>query len=311
MKKILISVIIPVYNNEIYIEQCIQSVLEQSYRNIEIIVINDGSTDNTSIILKKLENIDQRLKVIDSENHGVSHARNLGLKNAKGEGIIFVDSDDYLCKDCIKKSIKYFNDFDMIMYGYNVIEESKIKKYIYKRKNTFINNDKIYTSIVLKDLYWNQPWNKLYHKKIIDDNNIFFDEDVSVGEDLLFNFEYSKNMNTFISLPEALYNYRKNESSIMNSMNNNNLINKNTVLFYKLIQLSKHTSNKSLCDAIIYHALIKGFNIIKIYKKLQINIDEKIINYVNYNYSKYIYKKNISMLFRIKLIIKKIQDLIL
>ena len=124
MKKI--SVIVPVYNTEEYIEKCINSITGQTYKNLEIIVVNDGSTDNSLNILKSLQSKDSRIRIINQENKGVSAARNTGLDNTTGEYIAFVDSDDYLEKNMYEKMLKYMGESgaDLVSARAFIIERS-------------------------------------------------------------------------------------------------------------------------------------------------------------------------------------------
>lgn len=177
--KPFISVIIPVYNTEEYLRKCLDSVVNQSYKNIEIICVNDGSTDNSLKILNEYAK-DNRVKIIDKRNGGVSSARNVGLDNAKGEYISFVDSDDYIelntyeiCHNNLSNG-----DYDILTFGY-VNEPAK-------ELRTIIPGD--FDACEFLDLRFPIGYsvNSIYKKKIIDENNIRFDENVSIGEDNLF-----------------------------------------------------------------------------------------------------------------------------
>ena len=101
-QNILVTVVVPVYNVEKYLKKCLDSLLSQTYHNIEIIVVNDGTTDKSLDIAKEVNSIDERVKIISQENQGLSEARNTGIRNAKGEYICFVDSDDFVHKDYVK-----------------------------------------------------------------------------------------------------------------------------------------------------------------------------------------------------------------
>ena len=118
MKKI--SVIVPIYNSEDYIDRCVRSIVEQSYKNIEIILVDDGSTDNSSMMCDEWAKNDKRVKVIHKENGGVSSARNEGLKIAKGDYISFVDSDDYIDKKMIEKMLNQMEkgNTDLVICNY-------------------------------------------------------------------------------------------------------------------------------------------------------------------------------------------------
>lgn len=118
----MLTVIVPVYNTEVYLSECIDSILNQSYTDIEVIIINDGSTDNSGLLCNMYQEKDKRVKVIHTDNHGVSNARNIGLSIANGEYITFVDSDDYISKDAYVKNIEILNNdlsIDFVQYPVN------------------------------------------------------------------------------------------------------------------------------------------------------------------------------------------------
>ena len=137
MKKILISVILPVYNAEKYLDNSIKSILSQSYKNIELIIINDGSSDNSKKICEKYQKDDKRIRIINKSNKGVSAARNDGIKEAKGEYICFFDADDFLENDMIEKMVEsaQANCSDIIISEYKYLYENTNKVELYKLKN--------------------------------------------------------------------------------------------------------------------------------------------------------------------------------
>ena len=120
----LISVIVPVYNTEKYLEKCVMSILNQTYKNLEIILIDDGSTDNSPQICDSLAEKDNRITVIHQPNGGVSSARNTGLDNTHGDYIMFVDSDDYIAPNMIEFLSENIGDTDIAMCGYNSVDEN-------------------------------------------------------------------------------------------------------------------------------------------------------------------------------------------
>lgn len=205
IKKDLVSIIIPVYNAENYIEECLKSIISQTYSNIEIIIINDGSSDHSESICKKYNDIDNRIKLISIENKGVSDARNLGINNSKGKYLTFIDSDDIIAPDYIELLIK---DTDS-----NCLNICKYLTF----SDTFTYDTTDYTTITISkkefiNLYemklFNTPCCKLYNKKIINDNNILFDTKLSIGEDLLFNLKYYDKINEVKVIDKKLYFYR-------------------------------------------------------------------------------------------------------
>lgn len=212
MKEILVSVIVPCYNVEKYIEKGLSSLINQTLKDIEIIVINDGSNDNTLKILNEFRKNDKRIKIIDKKNEGVSAARNIGLKEAKGKYICFMDSDDRLEKDFLEKMYNKIseNDYDMVACDTYAIYPNK-KKYI--KSNINDNQDE---KKLMIDAY-TVIWNKIYKKEIIKD--IYFDNSISFCEDVLFLYEVYLKVKKIGSIHEPLYNYLQREKSLTYTYN--------------------------------------------------------------------------------------------
>lgn len=209
-----ISVIVPVYNSEKVVNRCIDSILKQTYSDFELILINDGSKDKSIDILKDYEKKDLRIRVIDNENNGVSETRNIGINEAKGDYIQFVDSDDYIDEDMLKESLEQLekNSVDIVMSGIyldiekNGVANSSTQTYEYKFAN---NNTEIVENVLtrLGGTYINSPINKLYKRSIIKENNIYMNKEIDLGEDLLFNLEYLKHCNSIIFGDKCYYHY--------------------------------------------------------------------------------------------------------
>lgn len=205
LKKKLISVIVPIYNGEEKIETCVNTIINQTYKYIEIILINDGSTDKSLNVCNKMKKKDKRIKVISKKNGGVSSARNKGIEKAKGEFIQFVDVDDYLELDACETLINNIGDFDFLITGYKINSEKGevYNKCINKEfdKISDIENDFYY---LYKKPFLNSPWNKLYRKSLI---KCYFDNNISLGEDLKFNLEYFNNSKNVKIIDDCIYNY--------------------------------------------------------------------------------------------------------
>ncbi|ODG91233.1 hypothetical protein BED47_22955, partial [Gottfriedia luciferensis] len=180
-----VSVIIPAYNVENYIKRCLESVLNQTLNQIEIIIVNDGSKDETLKVINPFK--DNRLKIIDKENGGVSSARNAGLSIAKGEYIFFLDGDDWLEKDALGIMYQYAidNSLDIVISGFILDYDNGQKEYI--TDGNKLSNKPI--SDVLLNNIAPAVWSKLYNTKLLVENNVFFTSDISLGEDLLFNIK--------------------------------------------------------------------------------------------------------------------------
>ena len=207
-----ISIITPVFNGEKYIVRCIESVLNQTYNNIEHIVIDDGSTDKTSNICSSYKD---KIVFIHKDNEGVSKARNIGIDKATGDYILFADADDWLEKDMCQKMIDEIesSDSEIVICGYNNYYENEnkfepieLKKYSDFNFIELITND--------KTKYGGFPWNKLIKRKIIKN---YFDESVHYYENLLF-FLQNCNVNTkFSVIKDKLYNYCINDTSAVHT----------------------------------------------------------------------------------------------
>ena len=201
MKKV--SVIIPIYNSEKYIEQCINSVINQTYKNLEIIVVDDNSTDNS---LNKIKNIkDKRIKIIElKNNYGVSTARNKGIDASTGDYICFIDSDDYWNLKKIEKQIKFIKDKEFIYAGYRILKNKHTHNVNVPKTITYkeaLKNTTIFTSTVM--------FNMKYLKK----EDIYM-PNVKRGQDTLCWWKVLKKINTAYGMDEILSIYRVGNPSL-------------------------------------------------------------------------------------------------
>jgi glycosyltransferase involved in cell wall biosynthesis len=212
----LISIIIPVYNSSAYLDKCIGSVLMQTYKNIEVILVNDGSADDSFEICQKYAENDHRIKLINKDNGGVSSARNAGIRASSGRYIAFVDSDDTISPDFCSKMLEAASDAasspHLMICGYDFINESTgaIKHFIPAQKNILNRKDldNIYLQL-FNDRHFLSVWGKLFSAEIIKGNGIYFNEHIHIGEDFVFLHEYLTHMpgiNVKL-LSEALYMY--------------------------------------------------------------------------------------------------------
>lgn len=214
----LISVIIPAYNIENYIERCVKTVCEQTYENLEIIVIDDGSTDQTGKIIDRLAEKDSRILSIHKENTGVSAARNTGLDRATGDYIGFVDGDDIIDKDMyellIKNALEY--DADISHCGYQMVFPNRVDYYHNTKEIVIQDNFRGLYDLIKADKVEPGLCNKLYRKEIIGDNRL--EEKIRINEDLLFNYVLFKRSkkSVFEDLPKYHYVVRKNSATTSN-----------------------------------------------------------------------------------------------
>ena len=211
----LVSIIIPIYNVERYLRKCIESAINQTYTNIEIIAINDGSTDKSLDIVEGYAKKDERIKVISIENKGVSAVRNLGIRESNGEYIFFLDSDDYIEKDLIQKLANYMEeDYDLIKYKTIYVDENgneinRVDGPIFKEKNGI----DAFNTMFDKDVMLQVPWLYLYKKELFTDNNITYPEG-KVHEDFARTILLMLKSKKMCSLDIYGYYYVKTKKSI-------------------------------------------------------------------------------------------------
>ena len=224
----MISVIIPAYNVEEYIDKCLLSVLSQTYNNLEVIVINDGSTDDTAAIVKRYVT-DPRLKLIDQQNAGVSAARNAGIAEASGKLLAFVDSDDYL------ETLMYERlhaeligtGADMAVCNYNLIYDNRVDRQYSRVFRGLADVSEDVYSYFCKYCACPKPnnyiWTRLYITDIVKESGVRF-ENYKLGDDTLFNFKLLPHIRQTVFLEDGLYNYyQRSNSNVYTVANKGNL----------------------------------------------------------------------------------------
>ncbi|URZ87627.1 glycosyltransferase family 2 protein [Floricoccus penangensis] len=226
----MISVIIPVYNGERYIERCLNSLINQNYKNFEIIIIDDGSLDSTQEIINQAYSKDKRIKYFYQKNQGVSVARNKGIEVSKGKYITFLDVDDYFNNERFNIFADSNPEFDIIITGYKSIDEFGNLLNDFSFSESFILNENIIDYIINDSRVNGYCWNKYYSKEIIDNNKIKFSESLDFAEDLIFNLQYIKYTSSAKIYSESTYNYVKSDSSVTRSEDINSLQKKLTHL---------------------------------------------------------------------------------
>lgn len=274
MKKI--SVIIPVYNAEKYLRKCLNSILNQTYTKLEIILVNDGSKDSSLSICYEYKKKDDRIKIINNDNHGVSYSRNCGISISTGEYIMFIDADDYIENNFIEKLItcNEYETYDLFIscytdfYDENIFKEQKL---IDENILTF-DLKKDYLNIVK---YLRTPWGKIYKLNIIKENNIRFPEDYITAEDQIFNFIYLKYINKYRFLNECLYFYRhENKDSLSSSKSYEAFISNIKKLKFEKVfldEMNMENKEKIMGDDAV--ELISGYIFLS---------NENMFNYFNY-----------------------------
>ena len=255
-----VSVIIPAYNAEKYLSKSLDSVINQVYKNLEIIVIDDASKDNTKSIIKEYAEKDDRiLPFYQSENKGVSAARNVGLKAATGEYVMFVDSDDEITKDAIRRMVdladKYNSDFiDSYHLLYFKKKNGKVVSFTEKKipKNVLvlgsINDDK---RIINMNSY---VTGKLIKKELLD--ILLFDENLRRYEDLVFEHELKKRIKNYVFMNKTIYLYYQREDSLVNSLGKKHLCYLDAAKKVKLIYSNSDKETKDIVEAMLFQNMI-------------------------------------------------------
>lgn len=250
-----LSIIIPIYNSESYLGECIKSVLNCTPFEMECILINDGSTDLSSKICNDYSEKDKRIKVFHIENHGVSYARNFGISKASGEYILFLDSDDYLTKEAanlLGDSMKLIID-DIVIFDYIIMMKNHPDRYVEIKNYKEDYRMKIQNMVITShDL--NYCWGKLFKRSIIVDNNIMFNENLKYGEDSSFVIDYLKYAKNIKIVNRALLHYRVHENSAMQTMDFKRIVDMNYT-FKKRMELSDllNVSRETVNNVYVYY----------------------------------------------------------
>lgn len=216
-----VTIIVPVYNAENYLDRCISSVLAQEYGNFELILVDDGSTDTSGAICDSYAEGDNRVRVIHKENSGVSDSRNQALDQARGDYVQFLDSDDWLTAEATKMFVRsaVSSGCDMVIAdfyrvsGENLSHKGDIEKEGLLSRQEFAN-------LMMEnpaDFYYGVLWNKLYRRDIIEKYKLRMDADISWCEDFIFNLEYIRHCQTIYALQAPVYYYVKTKGSLVNS----------------------------------------------------------------------------------------------
>ncbi len=207
----VLSVIIPVYNAEMNIIRTLESVLPQAGEDVEIILIDDGSRDRSLEICEDLARADSRIKVFSQENGGPGAARNTGIRAARGEYILFVDSDDTQAPGAIDALLEAVQGHDLVIAHFNILMKGQVLDRGYIKTNQTMERDDFLHALARRpgSYYYSALWNKLYRRQILDDHGLLFDPTLRWGEDFKFNMAYYAHVNRVGFLKVPVYNYRR------------------------------------------------------------------------------------------------------
>lgn len=254
----MITVIIPIYNSERYLHRCLSSVIAQTYRDLEIIVVDDGSTDTSLLISYEYASIDERVIVISKNNGGVSSARNEGLRNASGEYVMFLDSDDYMMPTMceVMLSSMEVQGVDCVICG---TQETGGGLWAPVANERYENINHFRQDFVrhLKSELLSPPWNKIYKRSLVKE---YFDCTISFGEDLIFNLCYFAGCNKISFITDApFYHEKDNRDSLVNKNYLSRLSEIEQVYSYIVNfaqDRSRKTHDKYIRDIIVYFRAI-------------------------------------------------------
>lgn len=278
MEEINLSIIVPIYNAEKYIEDCIKSIIEKKNQNIEVILINDGSKDKTNEICEHYKNIDKRIVYLKNENKGCSVSRNLGIDLAKGKYITFIDSDDYYFSEEFLTNIldeMDKNQIEISIFGINRVFESKEEKIIPKKIKI---KEEFYKQ---KDIF-NSPCNKIYLSSLLKKNNIYFPIESHMGEDMAFNLKSFYFANKIKIIEKLYYNYRDNTNSVSYDLKKSfDIYNSffDVVDFFSKKKIELENYNKVIYDYFKIHG-VKKIYMTLIIMKLNNSNEEEIKKYI-------------------------------
>ena len=251
----LISIIVPVYNVEKYLEKCLNSLVNQTYKNLEIICVNDGSPDGSLKILEEFSKRDTRVKIVSQENQGLSGARNTGLKHVKGEYVAFLDSDDWIDENAFESALNYSisHNADIVCWTYvREFTTKSIRKNIFEEDIVVFEGENLHEiqrrqfGLVGKELKQVEnadalatAWGKLYKSNLILENNVLFTDTKIIGtlEDGLFNMEVFQHAKKIVFVNQAWSHYRKDNETSLTTKHHKNLYKKMQNLFVEIEKL--------------------------------------------------------------------------
>lgn len=260
----MISIIIPVYNVEKYLADCIKSLLGQTYQNLEIILVDDGSTDKSAELCDSFASMDSRIRFVKQNNRGVSSARNKGLDIATGEYIAFVDPDDWCEKDMFEKLHSCFikSDCDAAFCGFSMDSDLTHQSKIYGQNcEGRVSKEDAWLQMFVQDGYYTSIWNKMFRSDLIKKKNetIYFDEDIIMGEDEEWLSRVVENCETVYLKSKPLYHWMRHSIGACSTLLNSHTVTKQQIHGYKVAQnvrekLYRYKKIRPILNARYYNA---------------------------------------------------------
>lgn len=294
----LVSIVVPAYNVETYIAECVDSISNQSYKNIEILVVDDGSTDNTSVIIDGMAANDNRIIPIHQPNRGVSSARNAGIEKSRGEFLIFVDGDDYLASDFVEYMLglvrKTSGELCLSLNCFTSAKEKQVQNEIVEVLDPIKG-----TALLLSPAIIVGSWNKIYKRSVLEDNKLAFKTDLFYGEGLYFFTAFSQLCTKIGVGNRKVYYYRRNNyHSATTKFNINSLINGN--LSIEEIRKNLKLHDDSIEQMLDLHQVLFSMGAvvrIKMNRKEKTYKEEykKFRDYLHKNTLKFVFKRQVPL----------------
>lgn len=267
-ENIIVSIIVSVYNVERYLSKCIQSLITQTYQNLEIILVDDGSSDGSAVICDEWKQSDSRIVVYHQSNAGVSAARNRGLSVATGDYIAFVDSDDWLDKVYVEKLVKLCNEDNLVLTGYAIDYEGvsrsrHVEKKYCRECISYLNKDEV-VSLFRAGLF-SPVWNKLYKRNLLIEKKIKFRENMNLGEDIVFNLDYFRRFDGgFEIINEPLYHYMHFGEPSLTGRYNERYVEQQIIIYKKFMncisEISINAASYVQLCCLYFDALVTGLD---------------------------------------------------
>lgn len=265
INKPTVSIIIPVYNVELYIEKCLTSVMHQDFKNFECLIIDDGSQDHSIEIAESIIKHDNRFKIYHKENGGLSSARNKGLKHAIGEFVTFIDSDDYIEHDLLSLTMNSLekDESDICMFGINYVDEGYkiIKQWENTTKPNYFLNDFLITENIILNIACNKVYRRSIFKDIKFDESILSYEDAYIMPEVVYNKKIS-------NIKKPLYNYLQRPESLSKTISDT-FIEDRTKLIKKHHEFAKSIGKYDVNNSYIINSYLKAYiyhGLMKIYR---------------------------------------------
>jgi glycosyltransferase involved in cell wall biosynthesis len=307
----LVSIIVPVYNSSAFLDKCIQSVINQTYHNIELILVNDGSTDNSGDICNQYAKSDSRIKIIHKKNGGLVSSRKAGLQSASGDYILYIDGDDWIELDLIEcyLSSAEANDADIIVSSHIINLEGReeaisntlpIGVYDKQRLISEVYPKMMYTGKFSQFGIFSYAWGKLYRRTILLENQLNVREDITMGEDALCVYPTLLDSNKLVILNQPLYHYRQRADSLIKTLRSTEISKMQSVYDdLKQIYLQKGVLDTVLNQLQYYLLSLLMINTegpdiyttTQLYPFLDVNINEKLVIYGGGTFGQHIFKK--------------------